>query len=84
MLDAFSKLSIDERDAVADLLDTDGWRPLLKLIAGMCADHERAVISLSADNGSEPIMRAKLKAEGARKLEADIAALPNKIRKLSK
>lgn len=68
-------LTLDERDYVADLVRHDGWKPLLEMVEQLVSDQESAVLRLQINDGVEALVHAKLKAEGARKLSADVARL---------
>lgn len=73
-------LSLDEREAIADLLSHEGYAPLLKLVEALAVEQETKVLRLSADEGAEKLFQAKLKAEGARKLYIDIQQIKNKFK----
>jgi hypothetical protein len=75
-------LTVEEADAVADLLVHSGWRPLLKLVERMTRDQEEAVIRMKVSDGEKEVLHAKLRAEGARKLASDIEQLKTKFKKL--
>ena len=84
MQQEWKALNLDERDAVHDLLDHAGWRPLLKLVEGFVREQEAKLLSLNVADGENKIVHQKLRAEGAKQVSKDLATLPQYIKKLSK
>jgi hypothetical protein len=74
------RLSMDERDAVADLYLHEGYPALLKLVEELVDEQERHVLRIDSGEGAEKLMYAKLKAEGAKKLLSDMTQLKAKFR----
>lgn len=68
------KLTQDQQEALLELRDNDGVRPLLIEIENRVEVMEHEVITASVDNRDELIHR-KLRAEGARKLLLDITKI---------
>lgn len=60
-------------DRLTDLeADTEGLRALASLIEKLTEYQEAAVIRMTSDVGAEEVFRAKVRAEGARRLLNDI------------
>ena len=76
----FQGLSIDERESLADLLQSPGWKPLLKVVGKLVDEHEQSVIKRNIDEGVDKLVHAKLRAEGARKLGSDIEQIKEKFK----
>lgn len=84
MKTAFNKLTLDQRDALAELLGNEGWKPLLAVIDGLAREEEEKVLSLHVNDGPDKIIHQKLKAEGARALAINVRRMPEFIRALNK
>ena len=80
MKDLNKLLSIDESEALADMLRHEGWKALIKLIDGLVEEQEYSVIKLSSEEGADKLLHAKLKSEGARKLRVDIEKIKAKFK----
>jgi predicted kinase len=65
-----SKLTQDEREALAELLHSDGFPALLKELDALVADMERRVVAYNMDppGADRELVLAKCRAEGARRL----------------
>jgi len=68
-------LSFEEAEVLADFLVSDGFRALVKAVDALVSEQERAVLKTNLDAGERPLIYAKLRAEGARKLHADLSQL---------
>ena len=72
-------LSVDQADLVQELLSSrEAYSAYLKVVRRMVESRESAVVSMSSSQGAEALFHAKLKAEGARSLLAEMEALINK------
>ncbi len=80
----YSGLSIEEREALVDLLQSPGWKPLLKAIEVLVVDQEQAVLKRNIDEGVDKLVHSKLRAEGARKLAHDINQIKEVYKKSAK
>lgn len=80
----YSKLSVDDREALADVMQSAGWKPLLHVIEQLVVDLEQAVIKRHIDDGVDKLVHAKLRAEGARKLAADLHQFKEIYKKTAK
>lgn len=74
------KLHPEEQEALADLLQHYGWKALMNVIEQLVVDQEQQVLRRHVDEGVDKLVHAKLRAEGARKLAADIL----QVKELSK
>ena len=66
------KLSQDEREALIDVLKSDGWSPLLKCIEQLVQRQEELLLSYDLGNGADRLIHEKARVEGARRVQADI------------
>ncbi len=75
------KLSIDQQEYLLDQVQSSGWPYLVQVIDQFVAQYEQDVIRLNIEDGiTTRLVHTKLRAEGAKKLAADIKALPNLVK----
>lgn len=71
-----ASLSVDQADLVQELLASkEAYAAYLKLVRRMVELMESEVVSMSSSSGAEALFHAKLKAEGARKIYAQMEGL---------
>jgi len=80
----YSKLNMEEREALTDVFQAAGWKPLLKVIEQLVVDTEAQVLRRHIDEGVDKLVHAKLRSEGARKLALDIEQLKEWHKKTAK
>lgn len=75
-------LNLDQREALVDLAQHYAWPALLKAIDELVVKQEQAVLTFDIEGGGiDRFVHAKLRAEGARKLRADIEHLTKLLKK---
>ena len=65
-------LTPEEQDFLIEVLESEGWRALLKVIDQLVTDQEQDVLKRNVSDGVDQLVHAKLRAEGAAKLRAEI------------
>jgi len=74
-------LSIEEKELLLELLDSDGLPILLRVIESKVEDLEAKVLRFNLAEGVEALAYEKARAEGARKLLGSIRDLKQEVQK---
>jgi len=72
------KLTTEEREELANLMQSSGWPALVKVLEGYAQNHKDAVMKYNLTDGPEGLVIAKARAEGAVKIVRDIIARRDK------
>lgn len=76
------RLTIDEQEYLLDMVQGSQWPHLLNVLERYVSQYEQDAIRLNIEDGNVTrLVHTKLRAEGARKLAADIRSLPNLVKK---
>ncbi len=75
------KLSLEQREALEAVTDTDGYTTYLNLIGILVTDIDNRVLSYNLSEGPEGLVIAKAQSEGARTLYKRIMELKGKTKK---
>lgn len=73
-------LSPEERDLLRGLTESQGYKHLLTVIEQLVREQEESVLRLHISDGVEQLVHAKLRAEGAAKLAADLSLLKARLK----
>ena len=69
------KLNADDREDLENVLQSVGWKVLLRIAEELTSDIEKRVLQYNLEDGLERLGHAKARAEGARKLMHSIQQL---------
>ena len=70
-----SKIDLEDREHVADLMASAGWKPLLTLIEQLVREQDEAVLTYNLSRGLADLGFLKAQSEGAHKLRDNIIRL---------
>lgn len=79
-----SKLTIDEKEFLHDLVNSPGWPVLLKKVDWLASNIESAVLRYNLDDGPEKLVHAKARAEGSRQLLVAIQGIKKEFKQADK
>jgi hypothetical protein len=77
------KWSLDEQDVLNEVLFSDGYQVIKKLLQAIAADKVKRLMSYDLARGSEGLVHEKARAEGAQKVITDLEAYKQKLNKKS-
>lgn len=76
------KLSLDEQEYILDMIQGAGWPHFLNVVDRFVDGAERDVVRCTIEDGNTTrLVHTKLRAEGAKKLAADLRNLPAIVKK---
>ncbi len=70
-----NKLTIDEKEHLAEFLTSDAWPALLKLIENMVENQGSKVLTYNLASGPEGLVAEKARHEGAQRLFSAIQTI---------
>lgn len=76
-------LDMYEREALEELLKSQGWKALMKAIDRLVAEQDNSVLTYNLSSGAEGLAYRKAESEGARKLRYNIQTLREKLKTVS-
>jgi hypothetical protein len=74
------RLSLDEREFIQELLNSDGYPVLNSLIDELCDNIDKKVLSYDLNQGPEGLVIAKARSEGSRILQRELLALGQQLK----
>jgi hypothetical protein len=78
-----NKLSIEERESLAEFMTSPAWNGLLKLIENLAERIDSGVMKYNLDNGDRGLVIERARADGSRKLQLAITNLKKEHKKLA-
>lgn len=72
------KLTVDEREELANMMQSAGWPVLIKVLEALAQNHKDAVMKYNLTDGPEGLVIKKARAEGAIEIVRSIIARRDK------
>lgn len=75
------KMSLDEREFLHDLVNSNGWPVLLRMIDDKAQTIDRRVLTFNLTDGAAKLVHEKARSEGARLLQRAIISIKDDFKK---